>query len=119
MAKKKSARSEFNMAAEIRALLDQNPSLSAREMHEALQKKFPNVKINKSSCDVSYYTYRRKMGLGKKRKNVRRLKPGSRAPRGAQVTMEALLAARRFIAEVGGEETAVAAIKQVASLQIR
>lgn len=119
MAKKKSARSEFNMAAEIRALLGQNPSLSAREVHEALQRKFPNEKVNKSSCDVSYYTFRRKMGLGKPRRKVRRLKPGSRGPRPGRVNLDALLAARKFIADVGGEETAVAAIKQVASLQIR
>jgi hypothetical protein len=119
MAKKKSARSEFNMAAEIRALLGQNPSLTAREVHEALQKKFPNEKVNKSSCDVSYYTFRRKLGIGKRRSKVRRLKPGSRAARPAQVNLEALLAARKFIADVGGAETALAAIKQVASLQIR
>lgn len=119
MAKKKSARSEFNMAAEIRALLGQSPSLSAREVYDALQKKFPGEKVNKSSCDVSYYTHRRKLGIGKRRRKVRRLKPGSPAARPARVNLDALLAARKYIAEVGGEETAVAAIRQVSSLQIR
>jgi hypothetical protein len=119
MAKKKAARSEFNMAAEIRALLGQNPSLSAGEIYEALQKKFPNEKVNKSSCDVSYYTFRRKLGIGKRRRKVRRLKPGSRAVQTSQVNLEALLAARKFLAEVGDQETALAAVKQIASLQIR
>jgi hypothetical protein len=119
MAKKKSNRSEFNMAAEIRALLGQNPSLSAGGMYEALQKKFPGEKINKSSCDVSYYTHRRKLGIGKRRRKVRRLKPGSAAARPARVNLDALLAARKFLTDVGGEETAIAAIRQVASLQIR
>jgi hypothetical protein len=119
MAKKKAARSEFNMAAETRALLGQNSSLTAREVYDALQKKFPNEKVNKSSCDVSYYTIRRKLGIGKPRRKVRRLKPGSRVQTKSQVDMPALLAARRFIAEVGDQATAIAAIKQVASLQIR
>lgn len=119
MAKKKAARSEFNMAAEIRALLGQSPSLTAREVYEALQKKFPNETVNKSSSDVSYYTFRRKLGIGRSRRKVRRLKPGSRASRPSRVNLEALLAARKFITEVGGEETAIAAIRQVASLQIR
>lgn len=119
MAKKKSARSEFNMAAEIRALLGQNPSLTARDVHEALQQKFPNEKVNKSSCDQSYYNFRRKLGIGKRRRKVRRLKPGVRAVQTGQVSLEALLAARKFLSEVGGEETALAAVKQIASLQIR
>jgi len=62
MAKKKSA-SGFNMAAEIRGLLEENKSLSGPEVYAALKKKFPRRKIYEISCDVAVSDARQKLGI--------------------------------------------------------
>ena len=117
MAKKKSARSEFNLSAEVRAILSDNRQLTGKECLGALKKKFPKQAVNENSFGVAYSTGRKKLGISKKRK-VRRRKPGARHTSAGTVDMTALQAARKFLAEVGDADTAIAAIKQLQTLQI-
>ncbi len=124
MAKKKSA-SGFNMAAEIRSLLRQNRSLSGSEVYAALKKKFPRQRINESSCGVAFSGARKTLGIAQKKtgrkrtiakKTVRKMKPAAAAQ---AVDMVTLQAAAKFVSEVGGAEKAIAAIRQLRSLQIQ
>ena len=120
MAKKKASRSEFNMAAEIRALLTKDPSLSGRQVVEGLEGKFPGRRINRNSASVAFSTARRQLGIvGSRKKTVRRRKPGRNGLAAPGMSLTALQAARKLIAEVGGAEVAMAAIRHVESLQIR
>jgi hypothetical protein len=120
MAKKKASRGEFNMASEIRALLTRDPSLTGRQVVEGLASKFPGRRINENSCSVAYSTARRQLGIvSSRKKSVRRRKPGRNGQASASMSLTALQAARKLIAEVGGAEVAMAAIRQVDSLQIR
>jgi hypothetical protein len=121
MAKKKSA-SGFNMAAEIRGLLEENRDLSGKDVYTALKKKFPRKGINESSCGVAFSGARKKLGItqprrGKKRKTaVVKLKPAAAA---LKVNLNALQAAAKFVSEVGDADKAIAAIRQLRSLQIQ
>ena len=124
MAKKKSA-GGLNMAAEIRGILEQNRSLSGREVFEALTEKFPRQSINESSCGVAFSGARKTLGIsqtkrGKKRKTakktVRKMKPAATAQ---AVDLTALQAAAKFVSEVGDAEKAISAIRQLRSLQIQ
>jgi hypothetical protein len=122
MAKKKAApRRDFNLSAEVREILRRNRSFTGREALEALKKKFPKQPINENTFSVAYSGARKKLGIIKGRK-VRRRKPATRSgaqKRSAQsVDMAALQAARKYLAEVGDPDTAIAAIKQLQSLQI-
>ena len=69
MAKK--ARSDFNMAEEIRTLLRKKRSLTGPEVYAALTEKFPGQEINKSSCGVAFSDARKKLGIkgGRRRKS--------------------------------------------------
>ena len=120
MVKKKSA-SGFNMAAEIRGLLTENRDLSGKEVYAALKKKFPREGINESSCGVAFSGARKKLGIapkrGRKRKTaVVKMKPAAAA---LKVDLNALQAAAKFVSEVGDAEKAIAAIRQLRSLQIQ
>ena len=123
MAKKKSA-SGFNMAAEIRGLLEGDKSLSGPEVYKALKKNFPRQKINESSCGVAFSGARQKLGIspkrGKKRKaaktSVVKMKPAAAA---LTVDLTSLQAAAKFVSEVGDADKAIAAIRQLRSLQIQ
>ena len=123
MAKKKSA-SGFNMAAEIRGLLEGDKSLSGPEVYKALKKNFPRQKINESSCGVAFSGARQKLGIspkrGKKRKaaktSVVKMKPAATA---TTVDLTSLQAAAKFVSEVGDADKAIAAIRQLRSLQIQ
>lgn len=120
MAKKKASRAEFNMAAEIRALLSKDPSLTGRQVVEGLNAKFPGKRINENSCSVAYSTARRQLGIvSSRKKTVRRRKPGRNGQVAPSMNLTALQAARKLIAEVGNADVAMAAIRQVESLQIR
>jgi hypothetical protein len=120
MAKKKASRTEFNMAAEIRALLTKDPKMTGRQVVEGLTAKFPGRRINENSCSVAYSTARRQLGIVSSRKKaVRRRKPGRNGQVLPGMSLTALQAARKLIAEVGGAEVAMSAIRQVESLQIR
>ncbi len=105
------------MAAEIRSLLEAHRKITMGEAVEALKAKFPSAKINGDSCAVAFYTARRKMGLGRRRK-VQVRKPASSRKSGGGLDLGALQQARRFVAEVGDADTAIAALKQLQSLQI-
>ena len=120
MAKKKAARAEFNMSAEIRALLKEDPKLSGREIVDLLQQRNPLQKINRNSANVAFSNARRKLGIRPGAKSVRRRKPaGVHAPAKVDtVNLSNLKAARKFVAEVGSSREAIAAIQHLESLQL-
>lgn len=123
MAKKKASRGEFNMAQAIRDQLTVNRGLSLKECLAAVQGAHPTASINVQSFGVAFSNQRRKLGIkGKRRgKKVRVMKPGAagRAAGAAKpVKMEHLQAARKYMAEVGDAETAIAAVRALAQLQI-
>ena len=123
MAKKK-ASGGFNMAGEIRKLLRAKRTITGREVYNELVKNFPNQKINESSCLVGFSKGRMRMGRKKKWKKkksvagkvVKRKMPSTAV---TAVDLNALQAAAKFVAQVGDADTAVAAIKQLQSVQIR
>ena len=120
---KKRAFGGFNMAAEIRKLLRAKRTITGREVYNALVENFPNQKIKEGSCLDAFSKTRMRMGLkkrGKKKsaagKVVKRRLPSTAA---TAVDFNALQAAAKFVAQVGDADTAVAAIKQLQSVQIR
>lgn len=121
MAKKK-ASGNFVMTAAVRDILQQDPSLKATQVIEALRKKYPGEKINEASCKVAFSNERRKLGIGKRRRRKLR-KPGMSASGGNKpqrlMKFEVLQAAKNFIAAAGSSEDAIAAIRQVTSLQVK
>ena len=115
MAKKKPA---FNMAEEIRLLLKADRTLTGRQVADALKKKFPKARINSNSCGVAYSGARKQLGLRSKKKVGRKKRPAAKAA-SAPVRLDTLRAAKQFLASCGGDtEVAVAAIRQLSSLQI-
>jgi hypothetical protein len=121
MAKKK-ASGGFVMTAAVREILQQDPSLKATQVIEALRKKYPGAKINEASCKVAFSNERGKLGIGKRRRRKLR-KPGAMSTAGYKapriMKLEVLQAAKNFIAAAGSSEDAIAAIRQVASLQVK
>jgi len=122
MAKKK-ASGGFNMSKEIRKLVRAKRSMMGREVYDTLVTNFPNQKINKSSCLVAFSKTRSQMGLKKKGKKksvagkvVKRKMPSTAV---TVVDLNALQVAAKFVAQVGSADTAIAAIKQLQSVQIR
>ena len=122
MAKKK-ASGGFNMAGEIRKLLRAKRTITGREVYNALVKNFPNQKIKEGSCLVSFSASRMQMGLKKRAmkksvagKVVKRKMPSTAV---TVVDLNALQIAAKFVAQVGSADTAIAAIKQLQSVQIR
>jgi len=124
MAKKKSARGDFNMSEEIRTLLTESPKLSSGEVYDQLQAKFPGQSINRNSCNVAYSHARKKLGLrrGSRRgakKAVRVQRPSARAAStSGAVDIGLLKSARKFLAEAGSASTAISAIQAIESLQL-
>jgi hypothetical protein len=125
MAKKKASRDGFNMAQAIRDELTANNSLTLKECLAAVQTKYPDQVINPNSFGVAFSNQRAKLGLKPRRgrrKMVRRRKPGPGRPPVAAVArpvnLEHLQAARKFVSEIGNAETAIAAVRQLATLQI-
>jgi len=126
MAKKKSAKGDFNMSQEIRNLLEENPKLSSREVLEQLQTRFPEQAINKNSCNVAFSHARRRLGIrGGSKRSVKMKRPAAaRAARVAtaasaeSVNITLLKAARKFLAEAGSSSAAISAIQQVEALQL-
>ena len=120
---KKSA-SGFNMAKEIRVLLEENRDLMGREIYDALKKNFPKEKINESSCGVAFSNARKKLGIvpGKKsrRRSAKKKVVRKRVPATVPVlNLSTLQAAAKYVAEVGNVEKAIEAVRQIRSLQIR
>lgn len=120
MAKK--AATDFNMAEEIRNLLRQNRKLSLSEAFAALSEKFPKQKLNKSSFDVAFYAARNKLGIkssGRRRKKAAgRTVVKQRPAKTKALDLDTLKAAAKFVAQIGDADAAIAAIRQVRTLQI-
>ena len=118
MAKKKA--SGFVLTAAVREVLQKSPAVKATEVIEAIHKKYPSEKFNEASAKVAFSNERKKLGISKRRRRKVR-KPRSAAAAKPQRTMhlEVLQAAKNFIASAGSAENALAAIKQVASLQVK
>ncbi len=119
---KKRASGGFNMSAEIRKLLRARRTITGREVYNALVENFPNQKIKEGSCLNAFSKTRMRMGLkkrGKKKsgagKVVKRKMPSTAV---TAVDLNALQAAAKYVAQVGGAETAISAIKQLQSVQI-
>ncbi len=133
MAKKKKG-SDFNMSEEVRKILAADPNASNNDIFTQLASKFGKSKINANSCGVAASVARRKLGLGKTRKSVKKRKPGRPAgkrgpgrPRktaragsgGGDVNLDALKAAKSLLSAVDGDDSAaIAAIRQLHSLQL-
>ena len=116
--------SDFNMAAEIRKLLRGKRSMMGREVYDALVENFPNQNINKDSCLVAFSKNRVQMGLAKKvvkKKSVAKKVVKKNRPSAAvtAVNLTSLQAAAKFVAQIGDSDKAIAAIKQLESVQIR
>lgn len=109
------AKVEFNMSAAIRDALTENPNVTSAEVIQAIQAKYPKVKINKNSFSVGFYTARQKMGIVSKKRGKR---VGIRRSAGGGIDMSVLQGAAKFLREAGGIENAIAAIKSVQAVQI-
>ncbi len=117
MAKK----ANFNMSEEIRKILKSKPTASNKDVFSSLVSKFG--KVNEASCGVAVSNQRKKLGLGKGR-SVKKRRPGR--PPGRPTTssvggtdLTALRAAKALLTAVDGDDSAaIAAIRQLHSLQI-
>ncbi len=120
MAKKK-ASGDFNMSAEIRNLLRTNWTMTGSEVYNALVEKFPEQIINKNSCLVAVYKNKNRTKKAGKKKSVARKTVKKKRPSaaGTAVDLNALQAAAKFVAQIGDSDKAIAAIKQLESVQIR
>ncbi len=126
MAKKKKTGGEFNMAAEIRSLLEKNRALTGSETLALIQKKHPKAKLNKNSFGVAFYGARNKLGISSKRQSKKKRPTGQNkvvvrrtpAKTDATVDIATLQQAARFVSEVGDAQKAIDAIRQLRTLQI-
>lgn len=120
--------SGFNMAEEIRKVLKGNPKLKLAETLATLVKTFPKKKFNKGSFNVAFYTARNQMGIKAKKTTRQRKKTTTskkttvvkRTPAATNqsVNLATLQAAAKFIAEAGGTQQALDAIRLLRDLQI-
>jgi hypothetical protein len=107
MAKKKSG---VNKSQSIRDHLKANPSDMPKQIIAALAKQ--GIKVSHGL--VNYVKYAKLTGKKKgAKRTVKRKLPSAQT-----VDLAALQAAAKFVATVGDANTAIAAVKQVASLQI-
>ncbi len=127
MAKKRGS-GNLNMAAAIREVLSEQPTLSGREARDEVQRRHPEAVINEKSFGVAFSNARKALGIAApgRKKSVRRRKPGraaatttSSAAAPKTLDFDLLDAARGLLAKAGDADTAIAAIKQLARLQIR
>ena len=125
MAKKKTA-GEFNMAEEIRRLLRASRKMAGKDVYRALVAKFPNQTINEGSCGVAFSNARKLLGIstGLKKKVVKKkvakrriAKKQTAAQATVAVDIPTLQAAAKCVSEIGGADKAIAAIKQLKTLQ--
>ena len=100
-------KSGVNKSQSIRDHLKANPSDMPKQIIAALAKQ--GIKLSNGLVANVKYT-KKKTG----KRTVLRRKPGAQT-----VDIGALQAAAKFVATVGDADTAVAAVKQVQSLQIR
>ncbi len=112
MAKKKAGKS---LSQSIREHLKANPTATPNQIVEALATQ--GVKVSPSLAANVKYTSgtgaTKKRATGGKKRTVKRKKPSVQT-----VDISALQAAAKFVAAVGDADKAIAAVKQVQSLQI-
>ncbi len=124
MAKKKKS-SGFNMAAEIRGVLEGDRKLSGKEVLAILKKKHPKHKFNDNSFGVAFYGARNKMGITSKRGTAKKRTGAKKTvikktpvAAGTTVDIETLQRAAKFVSEIGDAENAIEAVRQLRTLQI-
>ena len=112
MAKKKAGKSR---SQSIREHLQGDPSATPNQIVAALAKQ--GIKVSQGLASNVKYTSgpgaKKKRATGGRKRTVKRKRPSAQT-----VDISALQAAAKFVAAVGDAETAMAAIKQVQSLQI-
>jgi len=116
MAKKKAGKS---LSQSIRDHLSANPNATPNEIVAALAKQ--GVKVSPGlASNVKY-----RSGPGAKKKSANGRRKGAKRmvrrkrPSAQTVDISALQAAAKFVAAVGDADKAIAAVKQVSSLQIK
>ncbi len=118
MAEKKA--SGFVLSAAVREVLEQDPNLKAAEVIAAVKKKYPREKINEASAKVAFSNERKKLGLSKnRRRKVRKPHGAGSAHTTRAMKLDVLQAAKNLLAAAGSSDDAIAAIKQVGSLQLK
>ena len=118
MAKKKAGKS---LSQSIREHLQANPNATPNQIVAALAKTGIKVSVGLASS-VKYTsgpgaktkTAEKKRTTGQKTKTVKRKLPSAQ-----NIDISALQAAAKFVADVGDADKAIAAVKQVSSLQIK
>lgn len=117
MAKK----SDFNLSAEVRELVEANNSITGPEVYATLSKKHKGKKINQGSCGVAFAMARKKLGLTRKKAKKISGKSISRTvrkPSTDTVSLAALRSARELLAKTEGDvDAAVAVVKEVKAIQ--
>ena len=117
MAKKKAGKS---LSQSIREHLQEDPSSTPNQIVAALAKQ--GVKVSQGlASNVKYTsgpgakkkTAKKERATGGKKRTVKRKRPSAQT-----VDISALQAAAKFVAAVGDADQAIAAVKQVQSLQI-
>jgi hypothetical protein len=121
MAKKK-ASGDFVLTAAVRDVLKKDPTLKASQVVEIIRKENPNVKFNEASAKVAFSNERKKLGIARgRRRKLRRPRGGlliaRKVPRA--LSLDLLQAAKNLIAVAGSSDNAMAAVRQVASLQVK
>ncbi|MGD9710498.1 MAG: hypothetical protein AB7V46_00320 [Thermomicrobiales bacterium] len=118
MAKKKA--SGFVLAAAVREALEQDPNLKATDVIAAIKTKYPREKINEASAKVAFSNQRKNLGIGKSRRRKMRKPSGpGTAKQTRAIQLDILQAAKNLLAAAGSSDEAMAAIKQVGSLQLK
>lgn len=115
---KKGKRSGFNMSATVREILQENPKLTGKEVEAEIKKRHPKQKVNSNSLNVAFSTARKKLGITKGKKSVRKRRPSARQAATGTLDMSALQAAKKYVADVGDVETALEAVRQLKTLQV-
>lgn len=117
MAKK----SDFNLSAEVRAMVEANNDITGPEVYAALSKKAKGRKINQNSCGVAFAMARKKLGLTRKRGTKIASRPTSRRvpkPGSDTISLAALRSARELLSRTNGDiATATAVLREVKALQ--
>jgi len=57
---RKQRKPSINMAAEIRRIISRSPKADFPAILDELKSRFPNIKINRNSAQVSYYQAKKK-----------------------------------------------------------
>ncbi len=124
MAKKRAARGDMNMSAEILDYLRVNPDATGRDCLEMLQKKYPTATINEASCSVAFSNMRRKLGLRKSGRKtvVRKRRPSAvvstaRSKASGGFSLDALQTACDLIAKAGSADSAIQILQSLKGLK--